>query len=393
MRRRFLAILMAMMMAAAMTPAMAMTEETDEDVQAQNVSQEEPEAEMQVASAVITVEGLDTAPSVKSRSSYKDDVTVYNAFGGKVELVYEGDVIQTIDIPEAVENPEAGFACALDYGKTWWKTTGNQYQVKVYAAGQETPGYTGTVTIETLRYYQNPSQYLQIQDEITLTGGDYVLKSGYMGLKVKKVNKYFKTGNYGHWPRYTSKTKAKVKNFQKKKGIKATGNVDLETWLAMGFSENEWNNLGAYVTPSKVDRSSSRADCVDAMIATANSYIGASYVVGASGTKNQGCDCSGFVMQCMYGAGVGSSTINPVTHSKKGHEYESRNLAKYSKLKTVSYSDRKKGDLIFYGYGKTVYHVALYIGDNKIIHSWPNKVRKSGVSGWGNVLKVKRVFN
>ena len=41
---------------------------------------------------------------------------------------------------------------------------------------------------DTDRVYQNPSQYFQIQDNISFEGqGNYILKKGSMGLKVRKV--------------------------------------------------------------------------------------------------------------------------------------------------------------------------------------------------------------
>ncbi len=218
---------------------------------------------------------------------------------------------------------------------------------------------------------------------------------GYMGLKVRKVNSYFRIGSK-YWPRYTFTTYNKVKRFQRKKGLKATGNVNLATWRKMGFSEKDWNNMGAYVTPKSktITPASSRTAYINAMVKTAEHYRGANYVVGASGTRRQGLDCSGLIMQCMYSAGIGSDKINPVSHSKKGHEYESRNLWKCSSLKRVSYKNRKKGDLIFYSKRGTIIHVGLYVGNGKIIHSWPNKVIKSSARNkrWGKIHGVKRIF-
>ncbi len=55
----------------------------------------------------------------------------------------------------------------------------------------------------------------------------------------------------------------------------------------MGFSESDWYNMGAYVTPkyNKITPASDRSDYVNAMIRTANTYRGADYVVGASGKR------------------------------------------------------------------------------------------------------------
>ena len=69
------------------------------------------------------------------------------------------------------------------------------------------------------------------------------------------------------------------------------------------------------------------------------------------------------------------SDINPISHAQPGHEYESRNMWASSKFLHVPYSERQRGDLIFYqGSGGIVIHVAIYLGNNQVIESWPNQV-------------------
>ena len=92
-----------------------------------------------------------------------------------------------------------------------------------------------------------------------------------MGLKVRKVNRYFHIGSK-YWPRYTRQTRQKVKAFQRRKKLKATGVVDLKTWRKMGFSKKSWKTLGAYVSPIKVNPSSTKKQHIDAMINTAKKY-------------------------------------------------------------------------------------------------------------------------
>ena len=66
----------------------------------------------------------------------------------------------------------------------------------------------------------------------------------------------------------------------------------------------------------------------------------------------------------------------------------------FGQLKTVSWKNRKKGDLIFYSKHGVVIHIAIYIGKGKIIHSWPGRVQISRArnSHYGHLCKVKRVF-
>ena len=99
------------------------------------------------------------------------------------------------------------------------------------------------------RVYQNPLKYYQIQDNISLDGGDYALSEGYEGLKTAKVIQALGLGNAVgmNGALYTSEVADKVADYQAQHGLDATGTVDLTTWLAMGLSEEDWYTLGAYV--------------------------------------------------------------------------------------------------------------------------------------------------
>lgn len=227
------------------------------------------------------------------------------------------------------------------------------------------------------RRYQNPSQYYQIKDKITLSGGGYNLSVGYEGIKVRKVIQRLGLGNGigmgGAY--YGTNVQNAVREFQKNNGLPQTGVVDYMTWARMGFNEVQWNSYGAYVSPIRVNENSSRADHIEAMISRAYDYLGNDYVIGASGAPGLGIDCSGLVMQALYAAGLDLETITPVTHAMPGHEYESRNMWNSSKFKHVSYGERKRGDLIFYQSSSgVVIHVAIYLGNDQVIEAWPNKV-------------------
>lgn len=124
----------------------------------------------------------------------------------------------------------------------------------------------------------------------------------------------------------------------------------------------------------KTTPNSTRQECIEAMISTAYEYINTEYVIGASGAPGTGADCSGLVMQALYASGIDPDPISPVRHSHPGYEYESGNMWNLS-MKRVEYSQRQRGDLIFYqnsnGY---VNHVAIYLGNDQVIESWPDKV-------------------
>lgn len=269
-------------------------------------------------------------------------------------------------------------------------------QIRLVSKDVSAPGANdGYYKEEKYRKYQNPAQYYQIKNSISLSGGGYNLSYGYEGIKVRKVIQRLGLGNGvgmgGAF--YGNNVVNAVKNFQRTHGLSQTGTVDLLTWLNMGFSQTEWESWGAYVSPVRVNESSTRNQHIEAMISRAYDYLGNDYVIGASGAPGLGIDCSGLVMQALYAAGLDTSPINPVSHAQPGHEYESRNMWASSKFMHVPYGQRQRGDLIFYQNSNgTVIHVAIYLGNNQVIEAWPNKVVVAPVRyGSGSRANIKGV--
>lgn len=106
--------------------------------------------------------------------------------------------------------------------------------------------------------------------------------------------------------------------------------------------------------------------------AYACSFIGNPYVLGGTSLTN-GADCSGFT-QAVYAQ---FSYRIPRT------SYEQRNCGT-----EVSYSDAQPGDLICYAG-----HVALYIGNGKIVHASSAKTGiKISYANYRTILSVRRVL-
>ena len=95
-------------------------------------------------------------------------------------------------------------------------------------------------------------------------------------------------------------------------------------------------------------QSSFRSSVVDYAL----QFLGNPYVWGGS-SLTRGTDCSGFTMSVYRYFGIGLS------HSSRAQANEGR---------AISASELRPGDLVFYG-GGTINHVALYIGNGKIIHA------------------------
>ncbi|MBR0087007.1 MAG: C40 family peptidase [Lachnospiraceae bacterium] len=83
-------------------------------------------------------------------------------------------------------------------------------------------------------------------------------------------------------------------------------------------------------------------------------YLGTPYVFG--GNSMAGLDCSYFSLACMRQAGVSLPRLS-IEQSQRG-------------ALVGSFYDAVPGDLFFYNsHGRGVDHVAIYIGDNKILHA------------------------
>lgn len=85
----------------------------------------------------------------------------------------------------------------------------------------------------------------------------------------------------------------------------------------------------------------------------AKQFIGNPYVWGGT-SLTKGADCSGFVLSVFKQFGV-TLPHHSGSQAKEGTY--------------VSMNDIKPGDLVFYGYGKTINHVAIYIGNGQVIHA------------------------
>ncbi len=90
----------------------------------------------------------------------------------------------------------------------------------------------------------------------------------------------------------------------------------------------------------------------DQVIAFAKSKIGAPYVWGGEGPW--GYDCSGIVQAAYASIGV------YLPHQSQ---------LQYQATKQVPFSQARPGDLVFWQQNGVIYHVAIYLGNNQIIHA------------------------
>lgn len=245
--------------------------------------------------------------------------------------------------------------------------------------------------------YQNPSKYFQIAYTQIKPSGKvgYNIAYNYEGIKAWLV--LGKLGLSRHYANMSRADVNAVKSFQRRHGLKVTGVVDVKTWTKLGLKKSLWTSIDSYIQPLRTKWYSTRSEHIEAMIAAAYTYLGKPYIVGASTSAAYGNDCSGLVTQALYAAGINPLPVSSIQHAHPGNEWNSRILAASSKFKTVSYANRQRGDLVFYTspYDHRVWHVAIYLGNNRVIESWPPKVMvaniKNSQRSW--VTRVARVFN
>lgn len=115
-----------------------------------------------------------------------------------------------------------------------------------------------------------------------------------------------------------------------------------------------------YVTPNAIFES--REDFETSLVEYASQFIGNKYVWGGTSLTN-GIDCSGFT-QAIYkhfGYNINRCSFDQINNGTR-----------------VKESDLKVGDLVFYSDGSKISHVAMYIGNGKIIHASNSKPYPQG---------------
>ncbi len=135
--------------------------------------------------------------------------------------------------------------------------------------------------------------------------------------------------------------------------------------------------LGTAVTMSELLYGQGIADVRVDICQYAKEFLGNPYVWGGT-SLTKGTDCSGFVMKVFQ---------------KYGVKLPRNSRAQANCGTTIKVSEAKPGDLIFYAKGKTINHVAIYIGNGQVIHASNPRtgIRISGVS-YRSPFKAVRVL-
>lgn len=123
-------------------------------------------------------------------------------------------------------------------------------------------------------------------------------------------------------------------------------------------SQSQTNNVQKPVVQPKVEekvQTTAGGSAKGQSIANfALNFVGNPYVWGGT-SLTRGCDCSGFAMSVYANFGIG---LNRTSRAQAGNGY------------AVSMNELQAGDLVFYAAnGRTISHVAIYIGGGKVVHA------------------------
>lgn len=133
----------------------------------------------------------------------------------------------------------------------------------------------------------------------------------------------------------------------------ADGWVEISVDDSVGYISQDYVTLAQALPTAKTIEGDGVSDVRASVVSYALQFVGNRYVWGGTSLEN-GVDCSGFTMRILGKYGIS------LPHSSK---------AQPSYGTKISASEAKPGDLFFYGSGRSISHVAIYIGNGQIVHA------------------------
>ena len=190
-------------------------------------------------------------------------------------------------------------------------------------------------------------------------------------------------------------------------GYSSRGTAEKSTMYALNDSTNGWYKTGyknnsAYISSKYcevVEMNASDDERIEAIIKEGTKLLGTAYVYGAvryhdgngrklSGFNINAFDCSSLIQYIFYTGANVNLQMNTRTQIYQG--------------KTVKKSQLKRGDLMFFTNAsrknlsgvERVGHVALYLGDNWILHTASDyaKIEQISSTRWSYFIQGQRVL-
>ena len=151
----------------------------------------------------------------------------------------------------------------------------------------------------------------------------------------------------------------------KKRYFYPGGNMAVGITLAVGSKEYVINSSGIVTSEKTIDVSGSSKGSNIAKFAI--KYVGNPYVYGGT-SLTSGADCSGFVMTVFANFGIKLLRVANDQMNGPGAAYAGSGYKKAVVVGTNTNS-LLPGDLLFYGSGNYASHVAIYIGNGRVVHA------------------------
>ena len=163
---------------------------------------------------------------------------------------------------------------------------------------------------------------------------------------------------------------------------------DLGDWVKIdldgdeGYVSKEYVSLSSELqkamTMTEVKYGQGVSDVRVSLVSYATQFVGNPYVWGGT-SLTKGADCSGFVLSVFAKYGI-SLPHHAASQAGCGTK--------------ISASEAQPGDLFFYGNGRGINHVAIYIGNGQVVHaSSPKTGIKISNCSYRNPVRVVRVLN
>ena len=203
-----------------------------------------------------------------------------------------------------------------------------------------------------------------------------------VGVKVYLVQRALNL--IGHGEQYDAATVAAVRAFQSAHRLPVTGLVDAVTWSALRTGYPFC--IDRYTAEPAVPAGATSTARIEAMIAYATARLGTPYMWGGAGPI--GFDCSGLVIQALYAGGRVVPGLTTDLHVQAS--FRDTNYMYASQLLHVPLSQRRRGDLVFYG--PDLSHMAIYLGNGQIVEAVRPVIRiasmyADGLSAWPLVVR------